>query len=48
VQYAVAHELVHLEHPNHTRDFWAALGRVMPDYEKRKERLRVLGPQLEW
>jgi predicted metal-dependent hydrolase len=48
VEYVVAHELVHLRHPNHTRDFWAALGRVMPDYDKRKERLRVLGPQLEW
>ena len=26
VDYVVAHELVHLRHPNHTREFWAALG----------------------
>jgi hypothetical protein len=29
VDYVVAHELVHLEHPDHTEDFWTALGKVM-------------------
>jgi predicted metal-dependent hydrolase len=48
VDYVVAHELVHLQHPNHTRDFWAALGRVMPDYESRKARLRGIGSKFEW
>lgn len=48
VDYVVAHELTHLRHPDHTREFWAALGRVLPDYEGRKARLRQLGPQLEW
>lgn len=48
VDYVVAHELTHLRHPDHTRAFWAALGRVMPDYDMRKTRLRSLGPQLEW
>ena len=33
VDYAVVHELVHLRHPGHCRDYWQALGRVMPDYE---------------
>jgi hypothetical protein len=48
VDYVVAHELTHLEHPNHTAAFWAAHGRAMPDYDARKERLRVSGPELEW
>ena len=48
VDYVVLHELTHLQHPNHTREFWAALGRVMPDYDSRKTRLRSLGSQLEW
>jgi predicted metal-dependent hydrolase len=48
VEYVIAHELVHLEHPNHTRQFWDTLGRVMPDCDHRNGRLRVLGPQLEW
>jgi predicted metal-dependent hydrolase len=48
VDYVVAHELTHLRHPNHTPDFWAALGRVMPDYDARKARLRAMGARLEW
>jgi predicted metal-dependent hydrolase len=48
VDYVVVHELVHLGHPNHTAQFWAAVGRVMPNYEERKARLRELGPRLEW
>ena len=48
VDYVVAHELVHLIHEDHSRDFWATLGRIMPDYEERKKRLREMGPRLVW
>jgi len=48
VEYVVVHELSHLAHPDHGRDFWAQVGRVLPDYEARRERLRVLGPSLVW
>lgn len=48
VEYVVVHELAHLTHPDHGRDFWATVGRVLPDYEQRRERLRVLGPSLVW
>jgi len=48
VDYVVLHELVHLIHSDHGREFWAKLGRVLPDYEARRERLRVLGPSLAW
>ena len=48
VDYVVAHELVHLANRNHTAGFWAALGRVMPDYETRRERLRQVGRRFEW
>ena len=48
VDYVVAHELVHLIHEDHSRAFWAALGRIMPDYEERKSRLRAMGPRLVW
>lgn len=47
IEYVLAHELVHVEHPYHGREFWAALGWMMPDYEERRKRLRVLGPALE-
>jgi predicted metal-dependent hydrolase len=48
IDYVVAHELTHLRHPNHAAAFWAALGRVMPDYDVRKARLRVIGSNFEW
>jgi hypothetical protein len=48
VDYVLAHELVHLIHEDHSRAFWATLGRIMPDYEQRKRRLRELGPGLVW
>ena len=48
IDYVVAHELVHLVYPDHTRDFWATLGREMPDYEARREALRRLGRQVVW
>jgi len=48
VDYVVAHEVVHLIHRDHNKAFWARLGMLMPDYERRKEELRKIGPRLEW
>ena len=48
VDYVVAHELTHLAHDDHGRAFWALLGRVMPDYEERREALRKAGGGMVW
>ncbi len=48
VDYVLAHEVVHLRFEHHDAAFWAALGRIMPDYEARKARLRALGAELSW
>ncbi len=48
VDYVLAHEVIHLAHEHHDADFWSALGRIMPDYEERKARLRALGSELSW
>ncbi|MFB6075512.1 MAG: M48 family metallopeptidase, partial [Candidatus Aenigmatarchaeota archaeon] len=46
VDYVVVHELCHLKEKNHTDKFWRMLKSVIPDYEDRKEWLRVNGPRL--
>ena len=48
VDYVVVHELVHLLHRGHGMGYWRALGKVMPDYERRREELRRVGARLEW
>ncbi|MFW6031658.1 MAG: M48 family metallopeptidase [Myxococcota bacterium] len=46
VEYIVARELAQLDYPGHTAAFVRLLGRVMPDYEGRRVRLKELGPRL--
>ena len=48
VDYVVVHELVHLRHRGHDREYWQALGRVIPDYERRREELTRYGGRLVW
>src|ERR1700710_1940576 len=36
LEYAVVHELVHLQHRSHGAAFWAAVGAILPDWEVRK------------
>ena len=43
VDYVVVHELVHLKEKNHTRKFWEIVASILPDYEKRKEWLKMNG-----
>ena len=43
VEYVVMHELCHIRHKNHSREFWESLRDVMPDYPDRKELLRREG-----
>lgn len=46
VDYVLVHELAHLKHMNHSADFWRLIQSVIPDYEARKEWLRIHGPTL--
>ena len=39
LEYVIAHELVHLRIPNHSPAYWRMLGRVMPDWKRRRDRL---------
>ena len=40
VDYVVVHELAHIRHHNHSRDFWAFVAQTMPDYRDRQRLLR--------
>ena len=40
VDYVVLHELCHIRHKNHSRDFYALVARYMPDYKKYVKELR--------
>lgn len=47
LEYVVAHELCHLRYPDHSRDFWRLLERTIPDYERRRVQLAIVGPKFD-
>lgn len=47
IDYIIVHELAHLKHPTHTDAFWSMVDRVLPDYQERKEWLKVNGAGMD-
>jgi predicted metal-dependent hydrolase len=47
LDYIVVHELAHLIFPNHTKAFWNQVDKVMPDFQERKEWLRLNGAGMD-
>ncbi|MCX7884639.1 MAG: M48 family metallopeptidase [Caloramator sp.] len=45
--YIVVHEMCHLYHKNHSKDFWKLVEFIMPDYENRKEWLKKYGVRMD-
>lgn len=45
--YIVVHEMCHLIHFNHSRDFWNLLESIMPDYRDKKEWLKINGIRMD-
>ncbi|MEH2025461.1 M48 family metallopeptidase [Nostoc sp.] len=43
IQYVVVYEMIHLIQPNHNRDFWDRVERILPDCVDRKEWLAKNG-----
>ena len=46
LDYVVVHELCHLTHMNHSKDFWNMVASVMPDYKVCKNWLKEHGHEL--
>ncbi len=47
LDYIVVHEMCHLIHRNHSKEFWQLLKDILPDYENRKAWLRNNGIKFE-
>jgi len=46
IDYVVVHELVHLQHRNHSQTFWDAVARIKPDYQQNRNWLKANGATL--
>ncbi|MDR0944392.1 MAG: M48 family metallopeptidase [Ruminococcus sp.] len=42
IDYVVVHELSHIIELNHSKRFWAVVGQYIPDFKKRRERLKTI------
>lgn len=47
LDYVVVHELCHLKHMDHSREFWAAVEEVLPDYKEKRKWLKEHGSELQ-
>lgn len=41
IEYIMIHELTHFKYPNHRKEFYHFLRLILPDWEKRKDRLEM-------
>ena len=42
-EYVVAHEMCHLRHMNHSKDYWKLVASVVPEYQKYRDWLKFRG-----
>lgn len=46
LDYVIVHELCHLTHMNHSKDFWNCVETILPDYKERRKWLKEHGHEL--
>ena len=42
IEYVVLHEMCHLIHMNHSKDFWSLIEKYMPQYKEHKNKLKQI------
>jgi Predicted metal-dependent hydrolase len=47
LDYIVVHEMCHMYHKDHSKEFWELVASVLPDYELRKEWLKNYGVRMD-
>ena len=45
MDYVVVHELAHLQHMNHSQEFWQLVEQYIPDYKERRKWLKEHGKE---
>lgn len=43
IEYVVVHELAHIQHKNHSREFWELVEHYLPDYRQRQKCVKERG-----
>ena len=46
IDYVIVHELVHSKHQNHSKAYWSAVEKIMPDYKERRKWFKTHGHEL--
>jgi len=46
LEYVVVHELCHIKHKNHSKDFWLLVAEHFPDYQQQRRWLKQHGAGL--
>ncbi|MDC9727565.1 MAG: SprT family zinc-dependent metalloprotease [Candidatus Thioglobus sp.] len=47
IDYVIVHELAHIKHKNHSKDFWGFVAQMLPNYKASKRWLQDNGHQLK-
>ena len=48
IDYLIVHEMSHLIHRNHSKNFWKMVETILPDYKKRKKWLKDYGLKMDF
>lgn len=47
LDYIIVHEMCHMYHKDHSKEFWGLVASILPDYEIRKEWLKNYGVKMD-